>query len=57
MKWDDSAGGTLRVWDPANRIFAAYTRAGKTRTFFKPGNPEYWTKQPGRIVRSSELSF
>ncbi|MDB6074886.1 MAG: hypothetical protein JWO89_2526, partial [Verrucomicrobiaceae bacterium] len=57
MKWDDSAGGTLRVWDPAKRIFAAYTRAGKTRTFFKPGSSEYWNKQPGRIVHSTDLSF
>jgi len=56
MKWDDT-GATLRVWDPARRIFAAYTRSGKTRTFFKPGNPEYWNKQPGRPVRPGDLSF
>ena len=56
MKWDDE-GATLRVWDPAKHIFAAYTRAGKARTFFKPGNPEYWNKQPGRPVRPGDLSF
>ena len=56
MKWDD-ADSTLRVWDGKKRIFAAYTRAGKTRTFFKPGNPDYWAKQPGRSVRPSDLSF
>ena len=56
MKWDDT-DSTLRVWDPKKRIFAAYTRAGKTRTFFKPGNPDYWVKQPGNSVKPSDLHF
>lgn len=56
MKWDE-ADSTLRVWDPAKRIFAAYNRSGKTRTFFKPGSLDYWNKQPGRPIRSSELPF
>lgn len=56
MKWDES-DSTLRVWDPSKRIFAAYTRNGKTRTFFKPGNPDYWGRQPGRLVKPSELPF
>ena len=56
MKWDE-ADSTLRVWDPAKRIFAAYNRSGKTRTFFRPNNLDYWNKQPGRAVRPSELPF
>ena len=56
MKWDEE-GETLRVWDPARRIFAAYNRSGKTRTFFKPGNPDYWNKQPGKAIRPTDLSF
>ena len=56
MKWDDT-DSTLRVWDPSKRAFAAYTRGGKTRTYFKPGNPDYWVKQPGKPVRPSELPF
>lgn len=56
MKWDDT-GDTLRVWDPSKHIFAAYNRSGKTRTFFKPSNPEYWSRQPGRPVRPGDLSF
>ncbi len=56
MKWDE-ADSTLRVWDPANHIFAAYSGHGRTRTFFKPGNPDYWQKQPGRPIRPAELPF
>lgn len=56
MKLDD-ADDTLRVWDPKNRTFAAYDSRGRTRTFFKPSRPDYWTRQPGRPVTSAELSF
>lgn len=56
MKWDDS-DDTLRVWEPATRTFAAYDRRGRTRTFFKPSNPDYWTRQPGRSVKAAELRF
>lgn len=43
--------GTLRVWDPRSRSFAAYTRQGLTKTYFKPGRPDYFERQPGRPVR------
>lgn len=43
--------GTLRVWDPRTGGFAAYTRQGQTKTFFKPGSPDYFERQPGRPVR------
>jgi pyocin large subunit-like protein len=56
MKWDDT-DQTLRVWEGATRTFAAYDRRGKARTFFKPSNPEYWNRQPGRLVKPAELSF
>ncbi|MBL9146752.1 MAG: fibronectin type III domain-containing protein [Verrucomicrobiaceae bacterium] len=49
MKWDDS-DRTLRVWDPKSRSFAAYDSRGKARTYFKPSNPTYWDRQPGRSV-------
>jgi hypothetical protein len=42
--------GTLRVYDPANGAFAAYNRDGTTKTFFKPGSPSYFDRQPGRPV-------
>jgi hypothetical protein len=43
--------GTLRIWDPRTRAFAAYNRQGRTKTFFKPGSPDYFERQPGRTVR------
>jgi pyocin large subunit-like protein len=42
--------GTLRVFDPRSGAFAAYNRNGTTKTFFKPGNPGYFDRQPGRQV-------
>lgn len=56
MKWDQ-ADETLRVWDPQSRTFAAYNRDGTTKTFFRPNNPSYWSRQPGRPVKPSELPF
>lgn len=56
MKWDDS-DGTLRIWEPKSRAFAAFNRDGTTKTFFRPSNPSYWTRQPGRPVKSSDLPF
>lgn len=56
MKLDDT-DGTLRVYDPKTRAFAAYNEAGTTKTFFKPDSPTYWQRQPGRTVKSSDLSF
>jgi pyocin large subunit-like protein len=45
------AEGTLRVWDPRTRAFAAYTRQGMTKTYFKPGSHDYFERQPGRPIR------
>ena len=56
MKLDDS-DGTLRVWDPKTRAFAAYNRNGSTKTFFRPENPTYWQRQPGRMIKAAELSL
>lgn len=56
MKWDDT-DQTLRVWEGSTRTFAAYDRRGKARTFFKPSNPDYWNRQPGRFVKPTELRF
>ena len=55
MKLD--ADGTIRVWDGKTGSFAAYNRDGTTKTFFKPGNPGYWQRQPGRPITPSQLSF
>lgn len=56
MKWDDS-DGTLRIWEPTSRAFAAYNRDGTTKTFFRPNSPSYWSRQPGRLVKPHELPF
>jgi hypothetical protein len=53
MKLDTD--GTLRVFDPANGAFAAYNRNGTTKTYFKPGSRDYFTRQPGRPVKPSDL--
>jgi len=42
--------GSLRVFDPATGAFAAYNRDGTTRTFFKPGSPDYFDRQPGERI-------
>lgn len=55
-KWDD-ADQSLRVFDPKTRAFASYDRRGKTRTYFKPSNPNYWQGQPGRTVSVASLGF
>jgi len=56
MKWDDS-DGTLRVFDPQTRAFAAYNRDGSTKTFFRPNNSSYWQRQPGRSIKPANLPF
>jgi hypothetical protein len=56
MKLDDT-DGTLRVFDPTTRVFGAYSNAGMTKTFFKPDNPTYWQRQPGRVVKTADLHF
>jgi hypothetical protein len=40
----------LRVYDPETGAFAAYNPNGTTRTFFKPNSPDYFERQPGRLV-------
>jgi hypothetical protein len=47
-KVDDE--GVLRVFDPDTGAFAAYNRNGTTKTFFKPGSPDYFARQPGKSV-------
>ena len=49
-KLDDS-DGTLRVWDAKTGAFAAYNRDGTTKTYFKPGSPDYFVRQPGRPIK------
>jgi hypothetical protein len=56
MKLDDT-DKTLRVFDSNTRTFAAYNDQGMTKTFFKPDNPSYWQRQPGRVVTSADLHF
>jgi len=56
MKLDDT-DGTLRVFDLTAGVFGAYNKAGMTKTFFKPDNPTYWQRQPGRAVKSADLHF
>ena len=47
-KIDDT--GVRRVFDPKTGAFAAYNPDGTTKTFFKPGRPGYFDRQPGRLV-------
>lgn len=42
--------GVRRVYDPRTGAFAAYNRDGTTKTFFKPGSPGYFDRQPGRLI-------
>ena len=44
------AAGVRRVFDPKTGAFAAYNPDGTTKTFFKPGSPGYFDRQPGRLV-------
>jgi hypothetical protein len=55
-KLDDS-DGTIRVWDPKTRAFAAYNRDGTTKTYFKPGSTDYFTRQPGRKITLKRSDF
>lgn len=50
VKMDDD--GTRRVFDPKTGAFAAYNANGTTKTFFKPGSRDYFTRQPGRPVNN-----
>lgn len=44
------ADGNLRVWNPKTRAFASYTRAGKTRTYFRASRAGYFDDQPGTAI-------
>ena len=48
QKVDDA--GVLRIFDPKTGAFGAYNPDGTTKTFFKPGKPGYFDRQPGRLV-------
>jgi pyocin large subunit-like protein len=45
-----AADGSLRIYDAATDTFGAYNADGTTRTFFKPGSPTYFERQPGEPV-------
>lgn len=53
MKLDTD--GTVRVFDPVTGAFAAYNRDGTTKTYFKPGSRDYFSRQPGRPVKPRDL--
>jgi len=50
MKLDTD--GTVRVFDPKTRAFASFNRNGTTKTYFRPDNPSYWQRQPGRPIQT-----
>ncbi len=50
MKLDSD--GTVRVFDPKTRAFAAFNRDGTTKTYFRPDNPSYWQRQPGKPIQT-----
>lgn len=47
----DQSDGTIRVWEPKTRTFAAYNRNFTTKTYFRPNSPDYFQRQPGRAVK------
>ncbi len=47
----DESDGSLRLYDPKTKAFAAYNRNGTTKTYFKPGSPDYFQRQPGKLVK------
>ena len=42
--------GVLRIYDPRTGSFGAYNSNGTTKTFFKPGRPDDFDRQPGRSI-------
>ncbi len=50
MKLDTD--GTVRVFDPQTRAFAAFNRDGTAKTFFRPESASYWQRQPGRALQT-----
>jgi hypothetical protein len=51
----DEEDGTYRVYDPKTGAFAAYNRSGRTKTYFKPGSPGYFQRQPGKLIKIKRL--
>jgi len=47
----DDEDGTVRIYDPKTKAFAAYRRDGRARTYFKPNSASYFDRQPGKLVR------
>ena len=47
----DGSDGTIRVWDAKSRAFAAFNKDGTTKTYFKPGSPDYFDRQPGKLTK------
>jgi pyocin large subunit-like protein len=45
--------GSLRVYEAATGTFGAYNANGTTKTFFKPGSPTYFDRQPGELIQLS----
>jgi hypothetical protein len=43
--------GVMRVFDPKSRAFASYNRDGTTKTYFRPNSPDYFERQPGKLVK------
>ena len=50
MKLDTD--GSVRVFDPKTGAFASFNRDGTTKTYFRPGNPSYWQRQPGKPIQT-----
>lgn len=50
-----SGDGTLRVFDARTNAFAAYNADGSTKTFFRANDASYFQRQPGTLVRPSDL--
>jgi len=50
MKFDSD--GTVRVFDPKTRAFAAFNHDGTTKTYFRPDSASYWQRQPGRAIQT-----
>jgi hypothetical protein len=49
--------GVVRMFDPKTGAFGAYSRDGKTKTYFKPGSRDYFQRQPGQSVNAKSLKF
>jgi RHS repeat-associated protein len=41
--------GVIRIFDQESGAFGSFNPDGTTRTFFKPGSPNYFDRQPGTL--------